>query len=98
MPSQPTRRQGHRRRSRKGTIIGASAIATVIVTGGVVALATSAGAASLGAVYSRTSAWETGYTGQYVVTVSYPSGRQESRTVEVTEESADVTMEVRPGE
>ncbi|GJF30133.1 sugar hydrolase [Kitasatospora sp. NE20-6] len=68
MPSQPTRRQGHRRRSRKGTIIGASAIATVIVTGGVVALATSAGAASLGAVYSRTSAWETGYTGQYVVT------------------------------
>ena len=36
-------------------------------------------------------------TGEYVVTVSYPSGRQESRTVEVTEESADLTLEVRPG-
>ncbi|MEV8096846.1 cellulose binding domain-containing protein [Kitasatospora sp. NPDC085879] len=67
MPSQPARRQGHRRRSRKGAILGASAIATVIVAGGVVALASSASAASLGAVYSRSSTWDSGYTGQYVV-------------------------------
>jgi len=66
--TQPTRRSGHRRRSRKGAVIGASAVATVIVAGGVVALASSASAASLGAVYSRTSAWESGYTGQYLVT------------------------------
>ncbi|MCU7824570.1 cellulose binding domain-containing protein [Kitasatospora sp. DSM 101779] len=67
MPSQPVRRQGHRRRSRKGAVLGASAIATVIVAGGVAALASSASAASLGAVYSRTSTWDSGYTGQYVV-------------------------------
>jgi hypothetical protein len=36
-------------------------------------------------------------TGEYVVTISYPDGRQERRTVEVTEESAGVTLEVRPG-
>ncbi|WP_030271905.1 cellulose binding domain-containing protein [Streptomyces sp. NRRL B-24484] len=70
MPSQPVRRQGHRRRSRKGAVVGASAIATVIVAGGVVALASSASAASLGAVYSRTSTWDSGYTGQYVVSNS----------------------------
>jgi hypothetical protein len=36
--------------------------------------------------------------GQYEVTVSYPSGRQESRTVEVTDETTEVTLEVRPGD
>ena len=34
--------------------------------------------------------------GRYVVTVSYPSGNQESRTVDVGEGSGDVTLEVRP--
>ncbi|MFD5462711.1 cellulose binding domain-containing protein [Kitasatospora sp. NPDC127059] len=68
MTIQPTRRSGHRRRSRKGTIIGASAVAAVLVAGGVVVLASSASAASLGAVYSRTSSWDAGYTGQYLVT------------------------------
>ncbi|KQV11694.1 MULTISPECIES: cellulose binding domain-containing protein [unclassified Kitasatospora] len=68
MTNQPTRRAGHRRRSRKGTVIGASAVATAIVAGVVVTFAASASAASPGAVYSRTSAWEIGYTGQYLVT------------------------------
>ncbi|WP_033825542.1 cellulose binding domain-containing protein, partial [Kitasatospora sp. MBT63] len=67
MTSQPTRRTGHRRRSRKGTLIGASAVAAAIVAGGVVALASTASAASVGAVYSRTSTWDSGYTGQYVI-------------------------------
>ncbi|MFD9130636.1 cellulose binding domain-containing protein [Kitasatospora sp. NPDC059571] len=67
MPSQPTRSRGHRRSS-KGKIIGSAVAAAVIAGGGVAVLASSAGAASLGAVYSRTSAWETGYTGQYLVT------------------------------
>ncbi|MFE4605313.1 cellulose binding domain-containing protein, partial [Kitasatospora indigofera] len=39
-----------------------------VVAGAVVALASSASAASLGAVYSRTSTWDGGYTGQYLVT------------------------------
>ncbi|WP_405017634.1 cellulose binding domain-containing protein [Kitasatospora sp. NBC_00070] len=68
MTNHPTRRSGHRCRSRKGTVIGASAIATAIVGGAVVTFAASASAASPGALYSRTSTWETGYTGQYLVT------------------------------
>ncbi|MEV7772647.1 cellulose binding domain-containing protein [Kitasatospora sp. NPDC086791] len=68
MTTQPTRRSGHRRRSRKGAVIGAAAVAAALVAGGTVLLATSASAASLGAVYSRTSSWDAGYTGQYLVT------------------------------
>ncbi|MFD9685291.1 cellulose binding domain-containing protein [Kitasatospora sp. NPDC059088] len=68
MTTRPTRRSGRRRRSRKGTIIGASAVAAALVAGGTVVLASSASAAPLGAVYSRTSSWDTGYTGQYLVT------------------------------
>ncbi|WP_354640746.1 cellulose binding domain-containing protein [Kitasatospora camelliae] len=67
MTSQPTRRSGHRRRSRKGALLGATAVAAALVAGGVTVLATSASAASVGAVYSRTSTWDSGYTGQYVV-------------------------------
>ncbi|MFF1785720.1 cellulose binding domain-containing protein [Kitasatospora sp. NPDC058243] len=68
MTTQPNRRPGRRRRSRKGAIAGASAVAAALVAGGVVVLASSASAASLGAVYSRTSSWDSGYTGQYLVT------------------------------
>jgi hypothetical protein len=35
--------------------------------------------------------------GQYVVTVSYPDGRQESRTLDVAEEDTEVALQVRPG-
>jgi Carboxypeptidase regulatory-like domain len=35
-------------------------------------------------------------TGQYAVTVVYPEGRQEIRTVEVPEPATDVALEVRP--
>ncbi|MGF1431726.1 cellulose binding domain-containing protein [Kitasatospora sp. LaBMicrA B282] len=68
MTKQPTRRVGHRRRGRKGLVLGASAVAAAVVAGGVAVLASGASAASLGAVYSRTSVWDTGYTGQYLVT------------------------------
>ncbi|MFG3227036.1 cellulose binding domain-containing protein [Kitasatospora sp. NPDC048194] len=68
MTSQPNRRSGHHRRSRKGAVIAAGTVAAAVVAGGVVALASSASAASLGAVYSRTSSWDSGYTGQYLVT------------------------------
>ncbi|WP_327073488.1 cellulose binding domain-containing protein [Kitasatospora purpeofusca] len=66
---QPHRRPGgRRRRSRRGTVLGASAVAAALVAGGVVVLASSASAAPLGAVYTRTSGWDSGYTGQYLVT------------------------------
>ncbi|MDH6135250.1 hypothetical protein P3T37_004660 [Kitasatospora sp. MAA4] len=67
MTNQSTPRRGHRRRSRKGAVLGASAVAAAVVAGGVVALASSASAATVGAVYSRTSSWDSGYTGQYLV-------------------------------
>ncbi|MFJ8044909.1 cellulose binding domain-containing protein [Kitasatospora sp. NPDC096147] len=66
--SQPTRHPGHRRRSRKGPAVLGAALATVLAAGAAVTFATSAGAAGLGAVYSRTSTWDSGYTGQYLVT------------------------------
>ncbi|MFB7663712.1 cellulose binding domain-containing protein [Kitasatospora sp. NPDC056138] len=68
MTSQRSRRSGSHRRSRKGTVVGASALAAALVAGGVLALASSASAASVGAAYSRSSTWESGYTGQYLVT------------------------------
>ena len=68
-PSEHSRstRGARRRRSRRGTLIGASAVAAALVGGTVVALASSAGAATVGAVYSTTSDWGSGYSGQYDV-------------------------------
>ncbi|WP_042406973.1 cellulose binding domain-containing protein [Streptacidiphilus carbonis] len=59
-----------RRRSRRSTVLGASAAAVALVGGTVVALATSASAATVGAVYSTTSDWGNGYSGQYDVSNS----------------------------
>ncbi|TDU06392.1 chitinase (glycosyl hydrolase family 18) [Streptomyces sp. 846.5] len=59
-----------RRRSRRSTVIGASAAAAALVGGTVIALAASAGAATVGAVYSTTSDWGNGYSGQYDVSNS----------------------------
>ncbi|GAA1984322.1 glycoside hydrolase family 18 protein [Kitasatospora viridis] len=67
MTKQTARRPGHRRRGRKGLVIGAGAVAAAVVAGGVAALASSASAATIGAVYSRTSTWDGGYTGQYLI-------------------------------
>ncbi|WP_405581850.1 cellulose binding domain-containing protein [Streptomyces sp. NBC_01190] len=60
----------HRRRpSRKAQLIGGAA-ATAAIAAGAFALAGTASAATVGAAYSRTSDWTTGYTGQYVITNS----------------------------
>ncbi|GAA1904479.1 glycoside hydrolase family 18 protein [Streptantibioticus ferralitis] len=58
----------HRRRpSRRLQLIG-GVVVSAAVAGTAVALAGSAQAASLGAAYTKTSAWSGGYTGQYVIT------------------------------
>ncbi|MEU5332248.1 cellulose binding domain-containing protein [Streptomyces asoensis] len=58
----------HRRRiSGRNKMIG-GAVAAAVVGGGAVVLGGSAQAASVGAAYTRTSDWSTGYTAQYVVT------------------------------
>jgi hypothetical protein len=60
----------HRRRpSRTAQLIGGvTAVAAIAV--GAFAFAGSASAATVGAAYSKTSDWTTGYTGQYVITNS----------------------------
>jgi hypothetical protein len=68
----PTKTTGgsRRRRSRRSTVIGASAVAAALVGGTVAALATGANAAAVGAVYSTTSDWGSGYSAQYDVSNS----------------------------
>ncbi|MGW3311184.1 glycoside hydrolase family 18 protein [Streptomyces sp. NPDC001073] len=58
----------HRRRiSKRNKVIG-GVVAAAVVGGGAIMLTGIAQAASVGAVYTRTSEWSTGYTAQYVVT------------------------------
>jgi len=58
----------HRRRiSNRNKVIG-GAVAAAVVGGGAIMLTGVAQAASVGAAYTRTSEWSTGYTAQYVVT------------------------------
>ncbi|MFI5871901.1 cellulose binding domain-containing protein [Streptomyces sp. NPDC051445] len=58
----------HRRRvSGRNKAIG-GAVAAAVVGGGAVLLGGTAHAAGVGAAYTRTSDWSTGYTAQYVVT------------------------------
>ncbi|MEV7440797.1 cellulose binding domain-containing protein [Streptomyces sp. NPDC091204] len=59
---------GHRRRtSRKAKITGAI-VAAAVVGGAAFAFTGTAQAASVGAVYTKSSSWSGGYTGQYVIT------------------------------
>ncbi|MFC5906644.1 cellulose binding domain-containing protein [Streptacidiphilus monticola] len=66
------RSRAHRRRPRRTAVLGASVVAAALVAGGAIALAAGANAASVGAVYSTTSDWGSGYTGQY--DISNPTG------------------------
>ncbi|MFF3673870.1 cellulose binding domain-containing protein [Streptomyces sp. NPDC002120] len=59
---------GHRRRtSRKAKITGAI-VAAAVIGGAAFAFTGTAQAASVGAVYTKSSSWSGGYTGQYVIT------------------------------
>ncbi|MFI7504628.1 cellulose binding domain-containing protein [Streptomyces sp. NPDC049687] len=59
---------GHRREvSGRNKVIG-GAVAAAVVGGGVVLVTGTAQAAGVGAVYTKTGDWSTGYTAQYVVT------------------------------
>ncbi|MDX2645146.1 cellulose binding domain-containing protein, partial [Streptomyces sp. PA03-1a] len=63
-------RNSHRRRpTRKVALLG-GVTAGAVVAAGAFALAGSAQAATVGAAYSKTSDWSTGYTGQYEITNS----------------------------
>ncbi|MDX3530882.1 cellulose binding domain-containing protein [Streptomyces sp. ID05-39B] len=58
----------HRRTVRTRTTLIGGVVAAAAVGGGAVFLAGTAQAAGIGAAYTRTSDWSTGYTAQYVVT------------------------------
>ncbi|RSS83369.1 cellulose binding domain-containing protein [Streptomyces sp. WAC06614] len=59
----------HRRTSGRRKAKAAAALGlTVAVAGAAVALTGTAQAASVGAAFTRSSSWSTGYTGQYVIT------------------------------
>ncbi|WP_234461021.1 cellulose binding domain-containing protein, partial [Streptomyces sp. MBT51] len=58
----------HRRTTSTRTKAVGAVVAAAIVGGTVFALTGTAQAAAVGATYTRTSGWDGGYTGQYVVT------------------------------
>ncbi|MDX3571878.1 cellulose binding domain-containing protein, partial [Streptomyces sp. ID05-47C] len=58
----------HRRTVRTRTKLIGGVVAAAAVGGGAVFLTGTAQAAGIGAAYTRTSDWSTGYTAQYVVT------------------------------
>ncbi|SHK94462.1 cellulose binding domain-containing protein [Actinacidiphila paucisporea] len=60
----------HRRRSRRKVQLTVAVAVAAALAGGGFALAGSAGAATVGAAYSKTSDWGSGYTGQYVISNS----------------------------
>lgn len=58
----------HRRRASVRTKSVGAVVVTAVIGGAAIFLTGTAQAASVGAVYTRTSAWDGGYTGQYVIT------------------------------
>ncbi|MFG2871898.1 cellulose binding domain-containing protein [Streptomyces sp. NPDC048338] len=58
----------HRRRTTGRTKAVGAVVAAAVIGGAVFALTGTAQAASVGAAYTKTSSWEGGYTGQYIVT------------------------------
>ncbi|WP_431959717.1 cellulose binding domain-containing protein [Actinacidiphila sp. bgisy160] len=63
-------RNSHRRRPTRKAALLAGVTAGAVAAAGAFALAGSAQAATVGAAYSRTSHWSTGYTGRYEITNS----------------------------
>ncbi|MFE3642714.1 cellulose binding domain-containing protein [Streptomyces sp. NPDC059169] len=58
----------HRRRASGRTRAVGAVVAAAVIGGAAFALTGTAQAAAVGAAYTRTSSWEGGYTGQYVIT------------------------------
>ncbi|MFF4269080.1 cellulose binding domain-containing protein [Streptomyces sp. NPDC001536] len=71
----------HRRKVSGRNKVIAGAVAAAVVGGGAILLTGTAQAAGVGAAYTRTSDWSTGYTAQYVVT-NNSGGTQTDWTLE----------------
>ncbi|MFJ9550232.1 glycoside hydrolase family 18 protein [Streptomyces erythrochromogenes] len=61
---------GHRRRTSRTARVTGGIVAAAVIGGAALALTGTAHAGSVGAVYTKSSSWSGGYTGQYVVTNS----------------------------
>ncbi|MDX3539810.1 cellulose binding domain-containing protein, partial [Streptomyces sp. MB09-01] len=59
---------GHRRRTSRRAKVTGAIVAAAVIGGAVFAFTGTAQAASVGAVYTKSSSWSGGYTGQYVIT------------------------------
>ncbi|MFC9819300.1 cellulose binding domain-containing protein [Streptomyces erythrochromogenes] len=61
---------GHRRRTSRTARVTGAIVAAAVIGGAAFALTGTAHAGSVGAVYTKSSSWSGGYTGQYVITNS----------------------------
>lgn len=59
---------GHRRRTSRRAKVTGAIVAAAVIGGAAFVFAGTAQAGSVGAVYTKSSAWGGGYTGQYVIT------------------------------
>ncbi|MFE7099640.1 glycoside hydrolase family 18 protein [Streptomyces erythrochromogenes] len=59
---------GHRRRTSRTARVTGAIVAAAVIGGAAFALTGTAHAGSVGAVYTKSSSWSGGYTGQYVIT------------------------------
>ncbi|MFG2335123.1 cellulose binding domain-containing protein [Streptomyces yangpuensis] len=67
---------GHRRRTSRTARVTGAIVAAAVIGGAALTLTGTAHAGSVGAVYTKSSSWSGGYTGQYVITNS--SGQAQS--------------------
>lgn len=63
-----SRTVGHRRRTSRTARITGAVVAAAVIGGAAFAFTGTAQAGSVGAVYTKSSSWTGGYTGQYVIT------------------------------
>ncbi|MFE5625414.1 cellulose binding domain-containing protein [Streptomyces virginiae] len=61
---------GHRRRTSRTARVTGAIVAAAVIGGAAFALTGTAHAGTVGAVYTKSSSWNGGYTGQYVITNS----------------------------
>ncbi|THA86711.1 cellulose binding domain-containing protein [Streptomyces sp. A0592] len=67
---------GHRRRTSRTARVTGAIVAAAVIGGAAFALTGTAHAGSVGAVYTKSSSWSGGYTGQYVITNSTGQAQQ----------------------
>ncbi|MEU9146330.1 cellulose binding domain-containing protein [Streptomyces sp. NPDC048349] len=63
-----SRTVGHRRRASRTAKVTGAVVAAAVIGGAAFAFTGTAQAGSVGAVYTKSSSWSGGYTGQYVIT------------------------------